>query len=83
MAKCVVLEADGTLTLTGQPVTECSGEVLVSGSEYGVIALVGTAFEPPSTETIALVSAAAFFAPLVFYLVGLMVGKVAGFFDRD
>lgn len=80
MAQCVVLNPDGTLTTTTDAVEECAGYVLVSGSEYGVIALVGAAFEPPTVEVIATVSAAAFFAPLVFYLTGLAVGRVAGFF---
>ncbi|MDW7704461.1 hypothetical protein ABVD91_22250, partial [Xanthomonas euvesicatoria] len=50
MAVCVALQADGTLVPTGQSVGECSGYVLVSGSEYSVYALVQEAFAMPSKE---------------------------------
>lgn len=48
MAQCVTLNADGTLTPTGQVVSECTGYVLVSGSEYGVYQVVQDAFAAPT-----------------------------------
>jgi len=50
MALCVVLNSDGTLTPTGEAVSECTGYVMVSGSEYGVYQAVNGAFATPMPD---------------------------------
>jgi len=82
MATCVAVNDDGTLTQTGQAVSECTGYVLVSGSEYGVYQVVQDALSMPTPE----VAAGWFFGPfsliVLLYLVAANVGKLANFFGR-
>lgn len=50
MALCVAVNADGTLSQTGQPVDQCTGYVMVSGSEYGVYQVLQDALAAPTPE---------------------------------
>lgn len=50
MSECVVLNADGTLTPTGQPVEACAGYVLVSSSEHATMTVIETLFDWPEPE---------------------------------
>lgn len=81
MAVCVALQADGTLVPTGQSVGECSGYVLVSGSEYSVYALVQEAFAMPSKEDAVAWSTACCGVVIVWFVLGRLAGSVAGMFN--
>jgi len=81
MALCVALQPDGSVVPTGQAVTECTGYVLVSGTEHGVYAVVQKVFEFPSTE-VALGWFAGCFSLVVFLYVAMrMGGAVANIFN--
>ncbi|MCC8619755.1 hypothetical protein [Xanthomonas vesicatoria] len=80
MAMCVVLQADGTLVPTGQAVGECSGYVLVSGSEYSVYALVQEAFATPTPEQALAWSTGCCGAVIVWFIAGRIAGSVASMF---
>ncbi|HEY0491076.1 MAG TPA: hypothetical protein VGD30_16310 [Telluria sp.] len=47
MALCVVINADGTLAQTGQPVSECAGYVMVDASEHARSSLLDTLLSVP------------------------------------
>jgi hypothetical protein len=81
MASCVQLNADGTLTPTGQTVDECTGYVMVSGSEYAVYQLVQSALATPTHEQVAGIMSLGFFMPVALYMVARLGAKVAGMFD--
>jgi hypothetical protein len=81
MAECVVLNVDGTLTPTGQPVGECTGFVMVSGSEYGVYQLTQAWLEQPTLEQVQLVFSVGFFGPLAIYMVAHLGSRIARMFD--
>jgi len=80
MALCVALRADGTLAPTGQAVSECTGYVLVTGSEYGVYSLVQQALTPPDVGDAALWFSTCFGAVLVCFVAGRLAGSVAAMF---
>ncbi|MET4567816.1 hypothetical protein [Rhodanobacter soli] len=81
MAQCVVLNADGTLTPTGQTVGECTGYVLVSGSEYGVYQVVQDAFSAPTSDQALGWFFGAWGLVMVMYLAARCVGAVVSMFD--
>lgn len=81
MATCVALQADGTLVPTGQAVAECTGYVLVSGSEYGVYQLVQQAFATPTNEQVSEALIAGFGAVLLWYVVARIAGAIVSMFD--
>ncbi|KQH72875.1 hypothetical protein XfCFBP8356_009445 [Xylella fastidiosa subsp. sandyi] len=81
MALCVSLKADGTLVATGQGVSDCTGYVLVSGSEYGVYQLVQRVFEVPDMKTVIQTSTAVAFTVIGWYVAARIIGTVATFFD--
>lgn len=81
MALCVTLNADGTLTQTGDSVDQCAGYVLVSGSEYGVFQVVQDSLSMPTPEVMAEWFSAPFFMAVSLHFVAMFVGKIAGFFD--
>ncbi|URL60171.1 hypothetical protein IM816_08880 [Luteibacter flocculans] len=83
MAVCVTLNTDGTLATTGQAVSECSGYVLVSGTEYGVYQVVQDALSAPTPEVAAGWFAGPFVLVLTLHLVARNVGAVASFFDHQ
>lgn len=80
MAQCVVLNVDGTLTPTGQPVGECTGYVLVSGSEYGIYSVVQQAFSTPAPEQATGWFVGAWGIVMVFYVAARCVGAVLSMF---
>ncbi|HHW4679735.1 MAG TPA: hypothetical protein ACQGQH_09995 [Xylella sp.] len=81
MALCVSLNTDGTLVATGQSVSECTGYVLVSGSEYGVYQLVEAVFDVPEMTSVMETSTGIMFLVVAWYVVARMIGSVATFFD--
>lgn len=83
MSACVIVQADGTLAFTGQPVSECAGYVLVSSAEHGVYALVQEAFGFPQPEVIASWFMGAFSAVMTFYMAAYFVGRIVAVFDTD
>ncbi|MBT2119551.1 hypothetical protein KK141_19450 [Dyella sp. LX-66] len=80
MALCVTLNQDGTLTPTGQPVGECTGYVLVSGSEYGVYQVVQDALGTPTPEQAMGWFFGAWGAVMVFYIASRAAGAVIAMF---
>lgn len=81
MAQCVILNANGTLTPTGQPVDQCTGYVLVSGSEYGVYQVVQQALAVPSSSQATGWFIGAWGAVMVFYIGARCVGSVLSMFN--
>ena len=49
MALCVVMNPDGSLSPTGEPVESCSGYVLLSGSEYAMVGAIDQALGVPDS----------------------------------
>ncbi len=82
MALCVVVNPDGTLTATGQVVAECTGYVMVSGSEYGVYQSVNTALAAPSSSEASGWFFGAGGAVMVFYISARCVAAVVGMFKN-
>lgn len=82
MALCVALNSDGTLSQTGQPVSECTGYVMVSGSEYGVYQSVQSAFATPTAEQASAYFVASWGCVVVMYIVSRLAGSVASFFGK-
>lgn len=80
MAECVTLNSDGTLTPTGQTVDQCTGYVLVSGSEYGVYQTLQTAFAQPSSSDAMSWFFGAWGAVMVFYIGSRAAGSVVAMF---
>ena len=80
MALCVVLQSDGTLAPTGQAVGDCTGYVLVSGSEYSVYALVNQAFATPTPEQAMGWFAGSCGAVILWFVAARMAGTVASMF---
>lgn len=80
MAQCVVLNADGTLSPTGQAVSECTGYVLVSGSEYSLMGAVNTAFAAPTPAQAQGWFIGAWGAVMVFFIASRAVGAVISMF---
>ncbi len=83
MATCVTLNADGTLTPTGQPVDQCTGYVLVSGSEYGVYSTVQQALAVPGTSETVGWFIGAWGAVMVFYIGARCVGAILSMFNDN
>lgn len=83
MAICVQLNSDGTLTPTGQAVSECTGYVMVSGSEYGVYQSLQTALAAPTPDVARTWFIGAWGAVMVAYIVGRGVGSILAMFDGD
>jgi len=81
MAQCVTLNADGTLIPTGQTVGECTGYVLVSGSEYGVYQVVQDAFSAPTPEQASGWFFGAWGSVMVMYIAARLVGAVVSMFN--
>ena len=80
MAICVALQPDGTLLPTGQAVEECTGYVLVSGSEHSFYALVHQVFDTPTPEVAASWFVGALGAVIFWFIVARIAGSVASFF---
>ena len=82
MARCVVLTGDGRLVDTNQSVSECTGYVLVSGSEYSVYQLVNQAFATPSPQQAAGWFVGSAGAVMFWFVVARVAASVAAMFDR-
>lgn len=82
MAQCVTLNADGTLTPTAQTVDQCTGYVLVSGSEYGVYQVVQQALAVPTSQETVGWFVGAWGAVMVFYIAARAVGSVLSMFNH-
>lgn len=80
MGVCVQLASDGTLQPTGQPLEQCTGYVLVSGSEYSVMNFFQQALTPPDNTVIAGWFVGCCGAVLVWYVVARMAGSVVAMF---
>lgn len=80
MAVCVQLQADGTLVPTGESVAECTGYVLVSGSEYGVYQTVDQALGFPTSDVALSWFFGAWGAVMVAFIAGRCVGAVLSMF---
>lgn len=76
MAACVVLAADGTLQPTGQPVAQCTGYVLASGSENAQATVLQEIFKWPTPEVATAFFTAAFGIVLACNVAGYVVGAV-------
>lgn len=76
MSECVVLNADGTLTSTGQPVAGCAGYVLVSSSEHAQMSFLSSLFQWPEADVAGTWLVGAFGFVMVCNVVGSMVGSV-------
>jgi len=81
MAVCVQLNADGTLTPTGEDVTTCTGYVLVSGSEFGVYQAIDSAFAAPTPDVASSWFFGAWGAVMVAFIAGRCVGAVLSMFE--
>lgn len=81
MAECVTLNSNGTLTPTGQSVSECTGYVLVSGSEYSVYQVVDQALGVPTSSQAMGWFFGAWGAVMVFYIGARCVGAILSMFD--
>ncbi len=81
MALCVALQPDGALVPTGQPVTECTGYVLVSGTEHAVYALINQVFATPTPEQAAGWFVGSAGAVIGWFLVAHIAGRVGNFFS--
>jgi hypothetical protein len=80
MALCVALQPDGTLIPTGQPVAECTGYVLISGTEHAVYGLINQAFATPTPEQAAGWFVGSAGAVIAWFVVAHIAGRVANFF---
>lgn len=81
MALCVALATDGALVPTGQPVAECTGYVLVSGTEHAVYALINQVFATPTPEQAASWFVGSAGAVIGWFLVAHIAGRVGNFFS--
>lgn len=81
MALCVALQADGTLIPTGQPVAECTGYVLVSGTEHAVYELINQALAMPTPEQAAGWFVGSAGVVISWFVVSRIAGRVAHFFS--
>lgn len=80
MALCVVINPDGTLASTGEPVATCTGYVMVSGSEYGVYQSVQTALGAPTSAEAMGWFIGAWGAVMVFFIASRAAGSVISMF---
>lgn len=83
MSECVALAANGTLIPTGQPVSECAGYVLISGTEHSQMAFLAELFQAPDAETLMGVLVATFGFVLVCNVAAYMTGAVVKMLSTD
>lgn len=81
MAICVTLNSDGTLSTTGETVDQCTGYVLVSGSEYGVYQVVQQALAVPTASETVGWFVGAWGAVMVSYIAARCVGALLSMFN--
>ena len=80
MAQCVALNADGTLSPTGEDVSSCSGYVLLSGSEYALVGAIGQALGVPDATTAMSWFVGPFSLVVFFYVAARCAGSVVNMF---
>jgi hypothetical protein len=83
MSQCVTLNADGTLTSTGQPVESCAGYVLVDATEHANMSFLATLFQWPETNVVGTWLVGAFAFVVVCNVAGSMVGSVVRMVSSD
>ena len=83
MAICVALQPDGTLVATGEPVEQCTGYVMLSGSEYAGVQQLNTIFSWPEPAVASLWFSAAFTLVIVCNAAGSVVGSVVKMLSTD
>lgn len=76
MSECVTLNADGTLTTTGQAPADCAGYVLVSSSEHAQMSFLSSLFEWPEADIAGTWLVGAFGFVMVCNVAGSLVGSV-------
>lgn len=76
MSLCVALNADGTLSPTGQAVADCTGYVLTTPAEVFVAESIAQAFAAPDIEVAAGWFAGCFSLVCICYLSGRAIGSV-------
>ena len=76
MSLCVVLNADGTLSPTGQAVADCTGHVLATPTEIWLSHTLAQALEPPSVEVMAGWWLGTFSLVMICYIAGRAVGSL-------
>jgi hypothetical protein len=76
MSLCVALNADGTLSPTGQAVADCTGYVLTAPGEVMVASVIASAFEPPDLDLAAGWFAGCFSLVVLVYVAGRAIGAV-------
>lgn len=81
MALCVSIAQDGTLIPTGQPASECTGYVLISGTEHAVYGLINQAFATPTPEEAAGWFVGSAGVVIGWFVVARIAGRVANFFN--
>lgn len=82
MGICVAITEAGTLVATGQPVTECTGYVLLSGAEANTLTLFAQAFEVPDKEVLHSWAVGPFMLIVGLYVAARITGTVASFFSK-
>lgn len=83
MSACVVLNADGTVSITGQPVSECAGYVLVSASEHAQMSFLTSLFEWPEADVAGTWLVGAFGFVMVCNVAGSLSGAVVKALSTD
>lgn len=76
MALCVILNPDGTLAPTGEPVEACTGYVMHSAAENAVLQSLHELFSWPAPEEITAWVMAAFMFVLAMNACGYITGAV-------
>lgn len=76
MGLCVVLNPDGTLSPTGQPVSDCTVYVLTTPADVLVADTIASAFVVPAGEVLAAWFAGVFSLVVVCYLAARAIGSV-------
>lgn len=82
MALCVVMNADGSLSPTGEPVASCSGYVLLSGSEYSMVGAIDQALGVPDSTQAMGWFVGPFSLVVGLYIVARMAGAPIQVFKR-
>lgn len=83
MALCIALTESGTVVATGEPVTACTGYVLVSGSEFSTQTVVERLFQWPDADIAAGWLLGSFGFVFGTYLLARLAGSVLSMFDHQ
>lgn len=83
MAICVVINPDGTLVATGEPVDQCTGYVMLSGTEYAGVHQLQDIFMWPEPSVLATWFSSAFILILMMNAAGSITGSVVKMLSTD